>query len=340
MRTSSRSFELGALLLLALSCAPIFFIVGCANGPSSWGIGWDESRRVYVDEVNQLLHHDLPRVLRENDLDKLLALYTRDARSSGELRSAKRELLEPYREIVRAHSVITEASPIQLGASANATIEVQLHGITQDGSRRSRFVAFDVSCVREAGVWRIASEKVTSSRIATNMPTIYRDESADRGIWNTPAVIEVPDHDGARQPYPAGTGLAVGDVNDDGHDDLYLTNGSECRLFINRGDGQFDDVTAAAGCDGKAGGGDARLALLCDFDSDGRTDIFVGKIYAPNLLYRQNADGTFTDVTAESGLVPTIETNAATAAAAAADTTAVAVAAAVAAAAASALPHR
>jgi tetratricopeptide (TPR) repeat protein len=106
-----------------------------------------------------------------------------------------------------------------------------------------------------------------------------------------------------------GGGVAVIDYDVDGWPDLYLVQGSvlpydpqntahQDRLFRNRGDGRFEDVTAAAGL------GDNQYGQGCavgDFDNDGYPDLFVAN-FGRSVLYHNNGDGTFRDVTVQSSL--------------------------------------
>ncbi len=104
-----------------------------------------------------------------------------------------------------------------------------------------------------------------------------------------------------------GSGVAVGDYDNDGDDDIYFVNGSpdvnkpdpkwRNALFRNNG-GIFEDVTNIAGV-GDTGFG--MCALFGDVDNDGWLDIFVGN-YGNNVLYHNNGDGTFSDMTHESGI--------------------------------------
>jgi hypothetical protein len=123
-----------------------------------------------------------------------------------------------------------------------------------------------------------------------------------------------------------GQGVAVGDYNDDGFPDLYVTQYGRSILYRNNGDGTFTDVTHAAGV---AAPGWASSAVWFDFDNDGRLDLFVGQFVEfsktknlpcvtynnrpgyciPSLykstaswLFRNNGDGTFTDVSKSSGI--------------------------------------
>ena len=121
-----------------------------------------------------------------------------------------------------------------------------------------------------------------------------------------------------------GMGVAVGDYDNDGYPDIFVTNYGKNILYRNNGDGTFTDVTAKAGV---AGGGWSVSAGFFDYDNDGKLDLFVTRYmdwdtkhnkdcggnyhtYCPpeefpattNFLYHNNGDGTFTDVSQRSGI--------------------------------------
>jgi enediyne biosynthesis protein E4 len=124
-----------------------------------------------------------------------------------------------------------------------------------------------------------------------------------------------------------GMGVAVGDYDNDGFEDLYVTGYPRNRLYHNNGNGTFTDVSDIAGV---AGSGWSVSATFVDYNNDGRLDLFVDRyldwsfernvfcgehrpgyraychpdVFPPatNLLFRNDGDGKFTDVSKQSGI--------------------------------------
>jgi hypothetical protein len=128
-------------------------------------------------------------------------------------------------------------------------------------------------------------------------------------------------------------GVAVGDFDNDGWDDIYVAGVNANVLYRNNGNGTFTDVTRAAGVEGHDAAGKKLFAIAAawlDYDNDGWLDLFVSNycewapgldpvcgglaekfrtycspdVYRgqPALLYHNNGDGTFTDVSLASGV--------------------------------------
>ena len=119
-----------------------------------------------------------------------------------------------------------------------------------------------------------------------------------------------------------GVGITVGDFDNDGHEDMYVTNYNSSILYHNNGNGTFTDITTKAGVDNPYFG---TGAAFLDYDRDGLLDLFVGNYlkfesnyhlyysaehypgplsYAPeqNRLFHNNGDGTFTEMSKQSGI--------------------------------------
>ncbi|HVH67475.1 MAG TPA: CRTAC1 family protein [Gemmatimonadales bacterium] len=101
--------------------------------------------------------------------------------------------------------------------------------------------------------------------------------------------------------YDHGSGLAVGDYDNDGREDIYFLNqlGGNA-LYRNMGDGSFVDVTEKAGV--ALRGRVSVAATFVDYDNDGWEDLYVTTTRGGNVLFHNRGDGTFEEVTAAAGL--------------------------------------
>ena len=122
-----------------------------------------------------------------------------------------------------------------------------------------------------------------------------------------------------------GQGLAIGDADNDGDPDVYVTNYGPDRFYRNDGNGRFTDATASAGFEGDRW---STSAAFFDYDGDGHLDLYVAHYLrldpakrctdprgrreycgpwsfhgTPDRLYHNEGDGTFTDRTRSAGIV-------------------------------------
>ncbi|MDQ6699190.1 MAG: CRTAC1 family protein [Acidobacteriota bacterium] len=174
---------------------------------------------------------------------------------------------------------------------------------------------------------------VNGAALRDPMPPGHRPDKSDPRFWNRlfrnngdGSFTDVTLAAGLRgEGY--GMGVAVGDYNNDGLPDLYVTSVGGNRLYRNNGNGTFSDVTERAGV---AGGGWSTGACFVDYDRDGHLDLIVTRyldwdfsrnIYCgaqrpgyrsychpdqfkptTHLVYHNNGDGKFTDVSKKCGL--------------------------------------
>lgn len=101
-----------------------------------------------------------------------------------------------------------------------------------------------------------------------------------------------------------GAGVATGDYDNDGLVDIFLVSEeTPSKLFRNMGNMRFEDVSQAAGLTQTTDAGGFGIgAYFADIDNDADLDLFVTNWNVTNRLFRNNGDGTFTDITAEAGL--------------------------------------
>jgi hypothetical protein len=175
----------------------------------------------------------------------------------------------------------------------------------------------------------------TDGHYAFSVSTLDFDEDGWPDIFiacdSTPSILYRNNHDGTFTDVAvpsgaafnedgreqAGMGSTVADFNGDGHLDIFKTNFSDdtSTLYRNNGDGTFTDVTAAAGLGTNTqylGWG----TMFFDFDNDGWPDLILvnGHVYPevdsqhlgssfkePRILYHNNGDGTFRDISASAG---------------------------------------
>lgn len=148
-----------------------------------------------------------------------------------------------------------------------------------------------------------------------NRNTLYRNVNGNR-------FEDVTNEAGVADQNGYGMGVAAGDYDNDSYIDIYVCNYGANVLFHNNGNGTFSDVTDRAGV---AGNLNTVGAVWLDYDNDGFLDLYVGNYLdydrdysyyyepdgfpgplaysgQPDVLYHNNGDGTFRDVTREMGL--------------------------------------
>ena len=133
-----------------------------------------------------------------------------------------------------------------------------------------------------------------------------------RGAWEFPerksllrnncdgTFTDVTQQAGLAEPATRTQSAVWADINNDGLLDLFVGNeNSPSQLFLNKGDGTFEDISHAAGIDRTAF---TKGVTAADYDNDGYMDFYVSNLYGGNFLYRNNHNNTFTEVSEQAGV--------------------------------------
>jgi len=159
--------------------------------------------------------------------------------------------------------------------------------------------------VRETGVFNALGQYGRSSQKSYLMFQL-RDISQQAGVHVLHHKVLLDAKLDNIMPWMASVGAATSaaDYNNDGLIDIFVSSSGRntpCHLFRNNGNGTFTDVAEEAGVAHLNEEGGVMDAVWGDFDNDGWPDLYIVKWSAPNRLFRNNHDGTFTDVTESSG---------------------------------------
>ncbi|MCH7847111.1 MAG: CRTAC1 family protein [Planctomycetes bacterium] len=175
---------------------------------------------------------------------------------------------------------------------------------------------FDYDADGDLDIYLINSADRLGKTVPAPINRLYRRE--DDGTYR-----DVTTASGLGDP-GFGMGVAIGDYDNDGYPDVYLANYGPDAFYRNNGDGSFTDVTSQVGVNNNEW---ACSAAFIDYDLDGYLDVFIvnyldypepkvctdsagrpeycGPSASPpvaDVLYRNNGDGSFTDVSASTGI--------------------------------------
>ena len=217
-----------------------------------------------------------------------------------------KEYLAGFAQIEEMHFYVHRLESWSSSDDLVASIRFELIGTSKGEARQGIDRGLFRFRLRQsaAGTQVKSAELIEGNRIVSSEPH-FVDVAAKAGVdfMNQYYPAYLPEH--REKPLKFGMlkygpgGITAVDYDNDGFYDLFVPDGVEARLFHNRGDGTFEDVTKASGLAGLDGVG---VGVFADFDNDGYKDAFISRTFKPNQLWRNNGDGTFSDVTAKAGI--------------------------------------
>ena len=187
---------------------------------------------------------------------------------------------------------VPAAIPVRFTPEANAFVSKSAGGGRIEIGPSTGACFFDYDGDGKPDLFLVSGAADGSSRLLHNLGDgRFEDVTAEAGIHLT----------------GSGLGCAAGDFDNDGHTDLAACLSDGVRLLHNKGDGKFEDVTQAAGIRKEKG---CVGLTFVDYDHDGDLDLYITTApdaAAPgtpphNVLWRNNGNSTFTDVSAETAL--------------------------------------
>ncbi len=249
---------------------------------------------------------------RKAEVENSLAAYRDHLRRDMPLRTApERRELARFAELAGRHH---EARALLIwalqGDPGDRAARELLDGLDQSNKERQSALAADIEPWPEiVPIRRVANAQPGMADVGT---VAFTDDAESVGLRFVYDNAETSIH---QLPEPFGGGLGLLDYDGDGWLDVYCVQGGPFtpssrqdasssltgdRLFHNRGDGTFEDVTVASGI-ARFPRDHGHGVAVGDVDGDGRPDVFVTR-WRSYALYRNRGDGTFDDITDACGL--------------------------------------
>jgi hypothetical protein len=327
-KTKKRILLYSSVVVLALVVATAWFVVSLessAQALAETGTGTIQMLNEVAAGVGAL------------DADAILAVY--DDSYAGETPGAWKEHLESEREGVKVYrwaahegdaeggrpamrrqldSYLSTLRSVeqskfkldlveQIPSAGEAQIRSTLwiRGTHQSGEAFESHAHFRMSIRKAGSGWKITGQTLLRGDTVSGDRRGFTNVAAASGLdfhsQHNP-LFSTPEWDPKQFgiiKYGAG-GASAADYDGDGWYDLLFLDTKKVRLYHNNGDGTFTDATTQAGFPEELGS--ASVGIFADLDNDGDKDLFVGRFTAANMLFRNDGDGTFTDVTEGAGI--------------------------------------
>ena len=201
--------------------------------------------------------------------------------------------IEDVRFKVKQAHFETAASPLR----ADASVYIAIVARDREGERAWTEVKAHVDAVREGERWAVEEFAFSSFHTRVALTDLFSDVAVTAGVYHA-----VPPFGSPGNPGFIAHGVAVADVDDDGLLDAFTTSQGRNFLYVNQGNGRFEDRAAAAGLEVTL---NASSALFVDYDNDGDSDLFLAAPGDQMLFENRLIPGgalTFVDVSSFAGV--------------------------------------
>ncbi len=280
------------------------------------------------------LRYDYARALRDRDRAALLALYhpgdqqgealpwqppatteengirlQRDDNRTvpvGQVPAFVDYLVGAYNEVTRAQVWFHEFEPLDPD-HLSIKVWVEVNGNSAEGRRAHRGMwHWDVAREGSDAPWLIHGQQLVHWDETFAAVPFFEEAAAGAGIdlVHEQGLKEDAkggadlDHDVFVPEIHAGSGVALADMDRDGDLDACFGSGGRNRLYRNLGHGRFEDITESSGTGYE---GNTRGLVFTDLTGDGLPDIYLANANSLNVFYRNRGDGSFEDLSEQSG---------------------------------------
>ena len=317
-----------ALLVTAL------LVLGIMSAPSAYGETWETVREREIDPLNSALHAHWPEALAEQNVDLLMRFYAGDAMTGSGVGWVEEEtatapdgthfvrfggavaaepIRERYRTLLSKFSRVDDVEQrigrVQWRQPSDAGYPVTLHTIVRGQGPDGEPQTLEQRALAQVRFfdpfWEITDERVTARSLTRRPRPRFGWETQAAGIDSVHANRLSPPFrlfgTDAENPVRQASGVAVADVDGDGCEDLALAGSPDFQLYRGGCDGNFADVSMAAGIPQPFPAAAAGVVFF-DVENDGDADLLVTAVSGGSRLFRNRGDGRFSDVTSEMGI--------------------------------------
>jgi hypothetical protein len=329
MPTTLRRVAITLGLVAALACLEIGIVaVSATNAVAD---SWTRTRSELIDPLNAMLHSHWPSELADRNLDVLLRFYpiesgsgiswqepevagggsertlrwtkTRDAEP---IRERYEELLSLFSKIERAEQRVERVdwrNPTPDGYRATVHVVVRGRGPEGDYRQLEQWATLHVRYFDP--FWEITSEEITARTLVSSTSPRFEVANGSTGIHDDHRNEASPTFrlfgDSEENPVRQASGVAIGDVDGDGCEDMLMAGSPRMSLYRNLCNGRFEDMTDASGLPDPYPAA-AAGATFFDYDNNGTADLFVAAVEGGDRLFRNDGKGHFRDVSEAAGI--------------------------------------